>query len=134
MLTHLHHLAFAVHDLEQGIALFRRLSGREPAHRGPVTTRGAEVAVFKLDNVNIEVVAPTDPDGSLAKHLARNGEGFFHLAFGVDDVPATASALEHQGVRMQSEPYVAFRDWEIAYLRAEDTGGIPMHLIRRDAD
>lgn len=134
MLTHLHHLAFAVHDLEQGIALFRRLSGREPAYRGPVTTRGAEVAVFKLDNVNIEVVAPTDPEGSLATHLGLHGEGFFHLAFGVDNVDSAAAELAGRGIRMRSAPYVAFRDWEIAYLRGEDTGGIAMHLIRRDAD
>nr|WP_282571238.1 VOC family protein [Methylonatrum kenyense] len=133
-MTSVHHLAFAVRELERGIALFQRLTGREPAHRGPVSTRGAEVAVFKLDNLNIEVVAPTDPGGSLAAHLDAHGEGFFHLAFGVDDVAAAAARLEGQGIGMRSPPYVAFRDWEIAYLRSEDTGGIPMHLIQRDAD
>lgn len=134
MLTHVHHLAFAVHELEQGIALFRRLTGREPAYRGSVTTRGAEVAVFKLDNLNIEVVAPTDPQGSLSAHLESHGEGFFHLAFGVDDLEAAVAALEDRGIHMRSAPYVAFRDWEIAYLQGEDTDGIPMHLIQRDAD
>lgn len=133
MLTELHHIAFAVRDLEQGIALFRRLTGREPALRGPVSTRGAEVAVFRLDNINVEVVAPTDPDGSLARHLAAHGEGFFHVAFGVEDVSSACHALSDAGLRFRSEPYVAFRDWRIAYLDTADTGGIPMHIIDRDA-
>jgi len=133
MLTEVHHIAFAVRDLEAGIALFRRLTGREVQWRGAVTNRGAEVAVFRLDNMNIEVVSPTDPQGSLARHIDARGEGFFHMAFAVDDVDRAYAQLEADGLGFRSEPYVAFRDWRIAYLDSSDTAGIPMHIIARDA-
>ena len=133
MLTEVHHIAFAVRDLEAGIALFRRLTGRDVHWRGPVATRGAEVAVFRLDNLNIEVVCPTDMQGSLARHIDTHGEGFFHMAFAVDDIDTAFTQLEAQGLGFRSEPYVAFRDWRIAYLDPADTAGIPMHIIARDA-
>lgn len=133
MLTEVHHIAFAVRDLEAGIALFRRLTGREVHWRGPVTTRGAEVAVFVLDNMNIEVVSPTDPEGSLSRHIDERGEGFFHMAFAVDDVDRAHTQLQAEGLGFRGEPYVAFRDWRIAYLDPSDTAGIPMHIIARDA-
>lgn len=134
-LDRVHHLAFVVADLDAAIARFEVFLDVPVAERGPVRSRGAEVAIFKLANVNIELVAPAAPDSPLHEHLARHGEGFFHLAFGVDDVDAAHNALRVAGLPMKGPPYVAYKDWRIAYFDDAATGGLTAaHIIANDAD
>jgi methylmalonyl-CoA/ethylmalonyl-CoA epimerase len=134
VLDRIHHVSFVVEDLEAAVARFERVLGLRVAERGPVATRGAEVAIFKLANINLELVAPALPESLLHETLTRDGEGFFHLAFAVDDVDAAHEQLERRGVRMQSAPYRAYKNWRIAYLESEMTGGISMHIIDADSE
>lgn len=129
-----HHIAFVVHDLDEAIPRFEKILGKSVTERGPVHTRGAEVAIFRLKNVNLEVVAPATTDSSLRAHLKHHGEGFFHIAFSVEDVEAASQALTAAGVSMAGAPYVAYKDWRIAYLDTDSTGGIRMHIIDADAE
>ncbi|HYW03640.1 MAG TPA: VOC family protein [Gammaproteobacteria bacterium] len=133
-LDRVHHISFVVRDLDRGVAQLRRLLDVPEPERGPVPGRGAEVAVFRLRNLNIELVAPVTPDSGLWRRLEAHGEGFFHLAFGVDDVDAACRDLARRGLRMQGRPYVAFRDWRIAYIDPEDAGWLSLHVIDADAD
>lgn len=134
-LDRVHHLSFVVADLDAAIARFEAFLDVPLAERGPVHSRAAEVAIFKLANVNIELVAPAATDSPLHEHLARNGEGFFHLAFGVDDVDAAYDALRNAGLPMKGPPYRAYKDWRIAYFDDDATGGLTSaHIIANDAD
>lgn len=134
VLDRVHHLSFVATDLDAAVARWESLLGIAVAERGPVAGRGAEVAIFKLANINLEVVAPVTADSPLHDLLARQGEGFFHLAFAVDDVDAACKQLDDRGVRMKGPPRPAYKDWRVAYLDSESTGGIPMHIINADAD
>ncbi|MDT8321271.1 MAG: VOC family protein [Xanthomonadales bacterium] len=134
VLDRVHHLAFITADLDQAVARFERLLGVAKAERGPVAGRGAEVVIFKLANLNLEVVSPVRPDSPLHDHLARHGEGFFHLAFAVDDVDAACDQLQARGVNMKSRPRRAYKDWRVAYIDSELTSGIAMHIINADAE
>jgi len=104
------------------------------AERGPVAGRGAEVAIFKLANINLELVAPVTADSPLHDFLSQRGEGFFHLAFAVEDIDTAWQQLIDRGVTMKSPPRRAYKDWRVAYLDSELTGGIAMHIINADAD
>lgn len=134
VLDRVHHLSFVAFALDAAVARWESLLGISVAERGPVAGRGAEVAIFKLVNINLEIVAPVTPDSPLHDLLAQHGEGFFHLAFAVDDVDAACEQLNDRGVRMKSPPRLAYKDWRVAYLDSELTGGIAMHIINADAD
>lgn len=135
ILDRVHHLSFVVRDLDATVARFETLLAVPMAERGPVRTRGAEVAIFKLANLNIELVAPSSSDSPLHEHLRRHGEGFFHLAFAVDDVDAAYEQLNARGVPMKGPPYLAYKDWRIAYIDAMATDGLmAAHIIQTDAD
>lgn len=134
VLDRIHHLSFVTYELDAAVARWESLLGISVAERGPVAGRGAEVALFKLVNVNLELVAPVTADSPLHDLLAERGEGFFHLAFAVDDVDAACRQLADRGVKMKSPPRRAYKDWRVAYLDSELTGGILMHIINADAD
>ena len=134
MLKQIHHVAFIVKDLDATISSYERLLGMPVSERGFVPGRGGEVAYFKLDNVNLEFVSPTEKNGFLQQHLDAHGEGFFHMAFGVDDLDEATQELENKDITMSGPARVVFRDWRIAYIENDDTAGIRTHLIAKDAD
>jgi len=134
VLDRIHHLSFVTSDLDAAVARWESLLGVPMAERGPVAGRGAEVAIFKLANINLELVAPVTADSPLHDFIARHGEGFFHLAFAVEDIDAACRRLIDRGVSMKSPPRRAYKDWRVAYLDSELTGGIAMHIINADAD
>jgi methylmalonyl-CoA/ethylmalonyl-CoA epimerase len=130
----IHHVAFAVRDLDLAIANYERILGVKVSDRAKVPVRGAEVAIFKLGNTSLELAAPMDGDGPLQKYIDEHGEGFFHLALAVDDVGDSFSELERAGVKMMGAPYIAYKNWRIAYLDPRETGGNYVHLIDDAAD
>lgn len=132
-LNNVHHIAFAVWDLEAAIRYYEWLLGVPVRERGHVATRGAEVAIFRLENVNLEFVAPATPESSLHQYLNERGEGFFHLAFAVNEVETAYEQLNDHGVRMAGPPYTAYKDWRIAYIEREISDRVLMHIINADA-
>ena len=89
MITGLDHVVVAVRDLDAAVADYRTLLGRAPSWRAEAHGGGAEVAVFGLRNVGVELMAPSG-DGPIADRLlavlAGEGEGLASLAFAVDDI------------------------------------------------
>jgi methylmalonyl-CoA/ethylmalonyl-CoA epimerase len=130
----IHHVAFAVRDLDLAIASYERILGVKVSDRAAVPIRGAEVAIFKLGNTSLELAAPTDKDGPLQRYIDEHGEGFFHIGLAVDDVAESYSEMERAGIRMMGSPYVAYKDWRIAYLDPAETGGNYIHIIDDKAD
>ncbi len=133
-INRVHHLAFVVADLDRAVARFERLLGVKVADRGLVESRGAEVVIFRLANLNLEVAAPATADSELHRHLKEHGEGFYHIGFGVEDIDRVHAQLVDRGIRMVSSPYSAFKDWRIAYFSEPLLGNVRMHIIDADAD
>ncbi|TAL92944.1 MAG: hypothetical protein EPN69_07745 [Rhodanobacter sp.] len=129
-----HHIAFVVADLDRTVDRFEALLGLKVAERGLVASRGAEVAIFKLANINLEVAAPATADSELHRYLNEHGEGFYHIGFGVEDVEHTYSQLVDNGIRMVSRPYSAYKDWRISYFSEPLLGKVRMHIIDRTAE
>lgn len=76
------HLVLAVRDLAQGEAAYAALFGRAPSWRASSSGGGAEVAIFGLDNVALEIMAPSgegQTGARLAETLDREGEGLKSL-------------------------------------------------------
>ncbi len=133
MIDSVHHVAFVVKNLNDAIAAYEKLLGIKVKERGPVPERGGEIAVFVLRNMRIELAAPTGP-GFLQNLLDKKGEGFFHLAFGVDDMGAAITELKDKGISMSGPEKTIYKDWRIAYIDESDTAGIYSHLIPNDAE
>lgn len=133
MLNSIHHIAFVVKDLDETIARYEKLLGVPLLERGPVPERGGEIAIFALTNVRLEFAAPTGP-GFLQELLDKKGEGFFHIAFGVDDMADAVAELQEKGIQMSGPEKTIYKDWRIAYINDEDTAGVHSHLIANDAD
>ena len=115
MLEFVHHVAYAVDDMDRAVAIFRDMFELELLDRRMSTgTPSFEMATFRCGQTIIELQRPVDyPE--LARYLEEHGPGLTHVAFAVRDLPARVEELERKGVFLR-EPgvFTAGTGWRIA--------------------
>ncbi len=103
-LTGFDHLVIRVADLEKGIETYRDRLGLTLDRTDQTDALGVKQAFFNLpDGGFIEVVAPTDPNGAVARALESRGEGIHTISFAVDDLAATSAAMKKGGAQLIGE-------------------------------
>ena len=103
-LTGFDHLVIRVSDLEEGIRTYRDRLGLTLDRTDQTDALGVRQAFFNLPGGGfIEVVAPTDPDGPVARALDGRGEGIHTISFAVDDLAATTAAMKEAGAQLIGE-------------------------------
>ena len=140
MIAGLDHVVIAVRDAEAAVRAYGALLGRAPAWRAEATGGGAELAIFSLDNVAVELMAPAG-DGPTAARLRAvldaQGEGLASLAFAVGDVERAQRRLARLG--LDPEPIAdgesvdrttgARRRWRRTRAASAATHGVRVFLI-----
>ncbi|HKQ99001.1 MAG TPA: methylmalonyl Co-A mutase-associated GTPase MeaB, partial [Candidatus Polarisedimenticolia bacterium] len=100
----LDHVGVAVADLDARIALWRDLLGLPLDGVEEVPGEGVKVAFLPAGRTRIELVQPARADSTMAKHLAKRGEGIHHLCFEVDDLDAALARLAEAGLQVAGPP------------------------------
>jgi methylmalonyl-CoA/ethylmalonyl-CoA epimerase len=140
MILGLDHVAIAVGDLEASIRKFVEdigltLEGTEDVLSAQTRTAFLSVSspAFKTQ---VELIAPLEGGGPVAKHLDRRGPGLHHLCFRTDDVVGDMKRLIDKGYRFTSDaPQPGAHDTLVAFLHPRSTGGVLIELAQhRSAD
>lgn len=67
---------------------------------GKPTDARAKLAFFRLENLTIELIEPVGKKSTWYKHLKKHGEGFHHVAFGVEGMQQNIAYLENKGGKL----------------------------------
>ena len=125
----LHHVGIVVADLDAAVARYRALGFGEP-ERFVIPEQKVNAAVFAAGSGYVELIQPTDPEGPIARYLAKRGEGMHHLALRVADLPATLARLTDAGVRLiDTAPRIGTHGWRIAFVHPESCNGVLVELV-----
>lgn len=125
----LHHVGIVVADLDAADARYRAL-GFAAGERFAVPEQHIEAIVFASGPGYVELISPTDPEGPIARYLAKRGEGTHHVAYAVDDIAATLVRLRDAGVRLIDEtPRTGTHGWRIAFIHPESCAGVLTELV-----
>lgn len=133
MFDKIHHLAFVVEDIESSMTSFEENYGMELLTRGQMTAQyripqEIDVALYQAGDNIVELIEPLDEAGWTYEYLQENGEGWFHVAFAVDDIREGMAELESRGIRVwDDEPSEGFA-WTVVTLHPDDTL-VPMQLV-----
>ncbi|MCH6568077.1 MAG: methylmalonyl-CoA epimerase [Nitrospinae bacterium] len=131
MLKKINHIAIAVKDVEASSRLFSEVLGFSGGGIEVFDNFEVKVAFFAIGDVKIELVEPLNPDGGVAKFLAKRGEGIHHIAFEVDDVAAALDHYKSKGVRLINErPEPGANDTLVAFLHPKSTGGVLVEILQ----
>jgi methylmalonyl-CoA/ethylmalonyl-CoA epimerase len=121
------HVGIAVPDIGAALAFYRDVLGLEP--RGPETSDGAEIVSLSFGESEVELLAPKDADGPIARFLARRGPGIHHVCYRVADLDAALAACRAAGYRLIDEtPRVGAGGHRIAFVHPKATAGILLEL------
>ncbi|MEI8133458.1 MAG: methylmalonyl-CoA epimerase [bacterium] len=132
MAKRISHLGIAVKDLAVSEALFSKLLGDTNVHHEVVEDQGVSIASFKIGESIIELTASTRDDSSIAKFIAKRGEGIHHIALEVDDVASELKRLSAEGMQLIDEsPKEGAHDMLIAFLHPKSTNGVLVELCQK---
>lgn len=124
------HVGIAVSDLEAARRVFEGLLGMRVVADESVPEQ--RVRVLKLDvggGGDLELLQSTDPEGPIAKFVAKRGAGIHHVTVRVDDLAGTLTALSAAGVELiDATPRVGAGGVKIAFLHPRSTAGILIEL------
>jgi len=99
MIRKVDHIAFAVKDLESSKKKFIEAFGAKLMFQKENPKDQYIVAVFRLGESIISLIESTSPDGFIAKHIERFGEGVQHIGIQVDNLDETIRHWEKFGIK-----------------------------------
>lgn len=121
------HVGIAVPDIGAALAFYRDVLGLEP--HLPETADGATIVALPFGDSEVELLAPDDADGPIARFLAKRGPGIHHVCYRVADLDATLDACRTAGYRLIDEtPRTGAGGRRIAFLHPKATAGILLEL------
>jgi methylmalonyl-CoA/ethylmalonyl-CoA epimerase len=121
------HVGIAVPDIDTALAFYRDVLGLEP--HGPETADGATVVSLPFGEAEVELLAPRDADGPIARFLARRGPGIHHICYRVADLDAAVAACRAAGYRLIDQiPRPGAGGRRIAFGHPKATAGILLEL------
>ena len=130
--TRVDHIGIAVKDLEAAKKFYEEVLGLKSAGDEVVEEQKVRVCFFPCGDSELELLESTSPDGPIAKHIERSGEGIQHVALRVDNIENALATLKEKGVRLIDEkPRYGAGAASIAFIHPQATGGILMELSER---
>jgi methylmalonyl-CoA/ethylmalonyl-CoA epimerase len=126
----IHHLGVAVEDLDEALATYERLFGAELEHRELVPAQGVEAAAVRVGESRVELLASLGEDTPVGKFLAKRGPGMHHVAYEVDDLPATLTHLADSGAELiDEEPRQGLFGLEVAFVHPDSVHGVLAEVV-----
>jgi methylmalonyl-CoA/ethylmalonyl-CoA epimerase len=123
------HIGIAVSSLEAHIPFYKDVLKLEYRGMETVPDQKVRLALFRVGEVNLELLEPTAPDSPIAVFIEKRGEGVHHLAYQVDEIEAQIAGLQAAGVQMIDEkPRRGAHGSRIAFLHPRSSAKILTEL------
>jgi methylmalonyl-CoA epimerase len=124
------HIGIAVKSLAAAKAIYEEL-GLSVSPEETVEQEQVRLVMVTVGESRLELLEATSEDSTIAKFIAKRGEGLHHVCLRVPDLQAAVERLKNDGVRLVSEeiktgaaghPYV--------FVHPSSTGGMLLELVQ----
>jgi methylmalonyl-CoA/ethylmalonyl-CoA epimerase len=128
MLQQIDHLGIAVKNLDETVAFYRQVMGLEVT--STQVFNGMKLAFLRVGNSELELLEDLTPDGAIARHVAKRGEGIQHVAYRVDNIEQALQEMRAKGIELIDErPRPGARNARVAFLHPESTKGVLIEFV-----
>ena len=122
MIRRIDHIGIAVNSIEDAVKLYADALGLKVKAIEIVESQKVRTAIIPVGESKIELLESTHPEGVIAKHIEKRGEGLHHLALEVSDIKEALDALKAKGIPLIDEtPRIGVEDTKIAFLHPKET-------------
>jgi len=122
MIKKINHIGIAVNSIEDAVKVYTDVLGLKLKAIEVVKAQKVKTAIIPVGESKIELIESTDPEGPIAKHIERRGEGLHHLALEVSDIQSALETLRKKGIPLVDEkPRIGVEDTKVAFLHPKGT-------------
>jgi len=122
MIRKINHIGIAVNSIEDAVKLYTDVLGLKVKKIEIVEEQKVKTAIIPVGESKIELIESTDPEGPIARHIERRGEGLHHLALEVSDIKSALETLTKKGIPLVDEkPRAGVEKTKIAFLHPKGT-------------
>ena len=112
----LHHIGIVVQNINESLGEISNFFSFESTSLPTlVGSQKVNICFLKTNSVYIELIEPADPDSPIISFV-KEGGGFHHLCFEVDDIQQEIDKMVKKGARLVVAPVKGFEDRVIAFL------------------
>lgn len=132
LLLAIDHVGIAVPDLDEALEFYAAKFGLHSVHEEVNEEQGVREAMLAVGDSDqrIQLLAPLGEDSTIAKFLARNGQGIQQLAYRVADIDAVSDTLRERGMRLLYDaPKRGTSDSRVNFVHPKDAGGVLVELV-----
>jgi methylmalonyl-CoA epimerase len=124
------HIGIAVKSLAAAKAIYEKL-GLSVSPEETVEQEQVRVVMVPVGESRIELLEATSEDSTIAKFIAKRGEGLHHVCLKVPDLAAAVERLQQDGVRLVSaEIKIGAGGHGYVFVHPESTGGVLLELVQ----
>jgi len=133
MIEKIDHIGIAVKNLDKSLDDYKRVYGLEPLKIEILEDIHVRMAFIRVGEVLIELLEPTEPgEGRIGQFLEKNGEGFHHIAYRVDDIDNEMERLKKDDIQLRDKaPRDGGDESRIAFIEPQFTKNILTELVER---
>ena len=125
-----HHVAFAVSDLDEAVGTYQRLFGAEVELRGRMEDQGVEAVYLRMGSGRVELMGALEDDTPVGRFLAKRGPGMHHVAYEVPDVAAAVGELVAAGADViDPKPRTGLDGHAVSFVHPDSVHGVLVEVI-----
>ena len=123
------HLGIAVKSLAAAKAIYEKL-GLNVTPVETVEHEQVRVVMVPVGESRLELLEAASPDSTVAKFIAKRGEGLHHVCLRVPDLAAALERLKRDGVRLVSEDIkTGAGGHQYVFVHPGSAGGVLLELV-----
>jgi methylmalonyl-CoA epimerase len=123
------HLGIAVKSLSTAKAIYEKL-GLSVSPEETVEPEQVRLVMVPVGDSRLELLEATSPDSTIAKFIAKRGEGLHHVCLKVPDLVAMVERLKKGGVRLVSDQIKTGAGGHgYVFVHPSSTGGVLLELV-----
>jgi len=124
------HLGIAVKSLTAAKTFYERL-GLSVSPEETVPEEKVRLVMVPVGESRLELLEATSEDSTIAKFVAKRGEGLHHVCLRVPDLPAAVARLKKEGVRLVSEEIkTGAGGHQYVFVHPASAGGVLLELVQ----
>lgn len=123
------HLGIAVKSLAAAKSIYEKL-GMQVSPDETVEQEKVRLLMVRVGKSRLELLEPTSEDSTIAKFIAKRGEGVHHICLRVPDLAAAVEKLKKDGVRLVSnEIKIGAGGHRYIFVHPQSAGGVLLELV-----
>ncbi|MBI2682609.1 MAG: methylmalonyl-CoA epimerase [Acidobacteriales bacterium] len=124
------HLGIAVKSIAEARKFYEQL-GLAASGEEVVEHEKVRVAMLPVGESRVELLQATSDDSTIARFIAKRGEGLHHVALHVPDLKATVESLKKSGTRLVSEEIkTGAGGHQYVFVHPSSAGGVLLELVQ----